>query len=256
MTQYPVPNTKYLLIFAQHAREMGVPLTPEQLDLFRRYTDLLLEANRRVNLTALRDEAALMSKFHLDALSLLPVIAHYAGLPSDELRQQAWRAADVGSGGGAPAIPLAIAWPELRYTLIESIAKKARFLAEAATALGLNLTVVNARAEDAGRASEHRAGYDLVTARAVAALPALVELTLPLARVGGLIVLPKGPKAPQEVDAAARAIHLLGGELAGVASVAIPDVKETRMVVVIRKIAATPEKYPRRAGLPGRKPLI
>jgi 16S rRNA (guanine527-N7)-methyltransferase len=256
MTQYPIPDTQYLLSFAQHAREMGVPLTPEQLDLFRRYTDLLLEANRRVNLTALRDEAALMSKFHLDALSLLPVIARYAGLPPDELRQQVWRAADVGSGGGAPAIPLAIAWPELRYTLIESIAKKARFLAEAATALGLNLTVVNVRAEDAGRASEHRASYDLVTARAVAALPALVELTLPLARVGGLIVRPKAPTAPQEEDAAARAIHLLGGELAGGASVAIPDVKETRMVVVIRKIAATPEKYPRRAGLPGRKPLI
>jgi len=256
MTQYPIPNTQYLLPFAQRAREMGVPLTPEQLDLFRRYTELLLDANRRVNLTALRNEAALMSKFHLDALSLLPVIARYAGLSPDELRQQAWRAADVGSGGGAPAIPLAIAWPELRYALIESIAKKARFLDETVTTLGLTLTVVNVRAEDAGRASEHRAGYDLVTARAVAALPALVELTLPLARTGGLIVLPKGPKAPDEIADASRAIDLLGGELAGVDRVAVPGVEEIRMVVVIRKIASTPENYPRRAGLPGRKPLL
>ncbi len=241
--------------FAQSAREMGVSLTPEQIDRFRRYTQLLLEANRRVNLTALRDENALIAKFHLDALALIPVIAGAAGLAPDALCARAWRAADVGSGGGAPAIPLAIAWPALRYTLIESIAKKARFLEQAAAALGLNLTVVNARAEDAGRASEHRAGYDLVTARAVAALPTLVELTLPLARVGGLIVLPKGPRAPQEVAAAARAIDLLGGELVDVASVTIPGVEEIRTVVVIRKTAPTPATYPRRAGLPGRKPL-
>jgi len=241
--------------FARRAGEMGVPLSPEQLALFQRYTQVLLDANRRVNLTALRDETALIAKFHLDALALIPVIASYAGLAPVALCAQAWRAADVGSGGGAPAIPLAIAWPELRYTLIESIAKKARFLAETATALKLNLTVVTIRAEDAGRNAKHRERYDLVTARAVAALPALVELTLPLARVGGLIILPKGPKAPQEATAADRAIGLLGGELAGVEQAMIPGGEETRMVVVIRKIAATPERYPRRAGLPGRKPL-
>ena len=241
--------------FVHYARELGVPLTPAQLDLFRRYTQMLLETNQRVNLTALRDESALIAKFHLDALALIPVIARYAGLAPDALCAQPWRAADVGAGGGAPAIPLAIAWPELRYTLIESIAKKARFLAETAEALSLPLTVVNVRAEDAGRASAHRQRYDLVTARAVAALPALVELTLPLARVGGLIVLPKGPRAQEEADAASRVIQLLGGELAGVERVLVPGVKEKRMVVVIRKTAPTPEAYPRRAGIPGRKPL-
>ncbi len=240
---------------ARSAREMGVPLTPAQLDYFRRYTQMLLDANRRVNLTALRDESALIAKFHLDALALIPVIARYAGLAPNALCAQPWRAADVGSGGGAPAIPLAIAWPELRYTLIESIAKKARFLAETVESLALPLTVVNARAEDAGRASAQRQRYDLVTARAVAALPVLVELTLPLACVGGLIVLPKGPKAQEEADAASRAIQLLGGELAGVERVMIPGVEATRMVVVIRKTAPTPEAYPRRAGMPGRKPL-
>ncbi|RUA15623.1 MAG: hypothetical protein DSY55_05905, partial [Clostridia bacterium] len=108
--------------FARHAREMGVPLTPAQVDLFRRYTQLLLDANRCVNLTALRDEDALIAKFHLDALALIPVIARHAGLAPAALCAQAWRAADVGSGGGAPAMPLAMVWPELRYTLIESIA--------------------------------------------------------------------------------------------------------------------------------------
>ena len=241
--------------FVQQARDLGVPLTPQQIDLFQRYTALLLDANRRVNLTALRDEASLITKFHLDALILLPVIARYAGMTPDALRTQPWRAADVGSGGGAPAIPLAIAWPDLDYALIESIAKKARFLDETGAALGLNLTVVTDRAENAGRSPDHRERYDLVTARAVAALSTLVELTLPLARVGGLIVLPKGPKAQEEADNAAHAIELLGGELAGIDRLSIPGVDETRMAVVIRKIAPTPDRYPRRPGLPNKKPL-
>ncbi len=242
-------------ILQQRATYLGIPLTAEQIDLFQRYTEILLAANRRINLTALRDEETLIAKFHLDALSLPPVIARYAGMGVEELLQQPWRAADVGSGGGAPAIPLAIAWPSLRMTLIESVAKKARFLAETGATLGLNVTVVNARAEDVGRDPGHRQQYDLVTARAVAALPTLVELTLPLARVGGLIVLPKGPKAEEEAESAARAIALLGGDLAGVEQVRAPEVEETRMVVVIRKVHDTPANYPRRVGLPGRRPL-
>jgi 16S rRNA (guanine527-N7)-methyltransferase len=241
--------------FILHAREMGVSLSPEQFALFRAYTERLLAANRRINLTALRDETALIRKFHLDALALLPVIARYAGQTPDTLRTQAWLAADVGSGGGAPALPLSILWPELRYTLIESIAKKARFLAETASALGLEVSVLTLRAEDAGQILAHRQRYHLVTARAVAALPTLVELTLPLAAVGGLILLPKGPKAPDEVAAAAAAITLLGGKLAGVERVTIPDTPEERQVVVIEKVAETPKRYPRRAGVPGRRPL-
>ncbi len=241
--------------FDHQARALGVPLSTAQIEQFQRYTARLLDVNQRVNLTALRDEAALMSKFHLDALSLLPVIARQVGLTPNALREQAWRLADVGSGGGAPAIPLAIAWPRLSGVLIESIAKKARFLQNVATTLNLPLTVIPARAEEAGQDAVHREQYDLVTARAVAALPVLVELTLPLARVGGLVALPKGPKAPQEVDAAARAIDLLGGELAGVAPVTVPGVDETRTVVLIRKVAVTPSAYPRRPGLPAKRPL-
>jgi len=235
---------------------MGLTLTPAQVAQFRRYTELLLAANRHVNLTALRDETALITKFHLDALALLPVMARYAGLTPEMLCLRAWQVADVGSGGGAPALPLSIACPTFHTTLIESIAKKARFLAETAAALRLNATVLPARAEDVAREPAHRQHYDWVTARAVAALPTLVELTLPLARVGGFIVLPKGPKAHDELADAAQAITLLGGELAGVDTLDIPGAPETRTVVVIRKVADTPEKYPRRAGVPGRKPLL
>ena len=241
--------------FQQHAQALGVPLSSTQLDVYHRYTHLLLAANRHVNLTALRDELSLIAKFHLDALNLLPIIARHADTTVEALLQQEWQAADVGTGGGAPALPLTIAWPHLRYTLIESITKKARFLAETIADLELNAEVINARAEDVAKDPQHRQRYDLVTARAVAALPTLVELTLPLARTGGLIVLPKGPKAQEEVEAAARAITLLGGELTGVERVVVPGVEETRMAVIIRKIAPTPAAYPRRAGVPERKPL-
>ena len=237
------------------AASLGVPLTPEQQDLFRRYTELLLTANRRLNLTALRDEAALTTRYHLDALALLPILARVEGLSVAALRAQTRRAADVGSGGGAPAIPLAIAWPGLRYTLIESIAKKARFLDEAARALKLPLTVLNARAEEVGRDPDHREAYDLVTARAVAALPTLVELTLPLLRVGGLALFPKGAGAVEETEAAHPAIAALGGELVGIEPIAVPGVDAPRFVVVLRKRAPTPERFPRRPGMPAKRPL-
>ena len=241
--------------FFAEAEKLGIPLTPQQREQFRLYTNLLLERNQQINLTAIREEKTLLAKFHLDGLSLLPIVARYSGISIGNLRSQKWRAADVGSGGGAPAMPLAIGWPALNYALIESIAKKARFLQDVASVLGLNMTVVNQRAEVIGRDPNHRESYDLVTARAVAALPTLAELTMPLARIGGLIVLPKGPKANIEVRDAADAIDLLGGELAGVEQVIIPGLDETRVVVVIRKVRETLQNYPRRPGLPKKKPL-
>ncbi len=240
----------------QLAESLGVPLTPDQLRGFREYTRLLLEANRRMNLTALRDEDVLLRHYHLDALALLPVIARAVEMPADELRKQSWWAVDVGTGGGAPAIPLAIAWPALHYTLIESIAKKARFLEDVAQALNLAVTVINARAEDVGRDPAHRERYDLVTARAVAALPALVELTLPFVRVGGLAVYPKGSRALEEAETAIYAIQTLGGKLLEIEKLKIPGVEEDRFVVMVQKVGHTPKKYPRRPGMPVKRPLL
>ncbi len=240
---------------ARGAATLGVPLTPEQIQGFRTYTQRLLEANRRVNLTALRDEPSLITRYHLDALALIPAIARAAGLTPDQLRTQPWRLADVGSGGGAPAIPLALAWPSLHLTLIESIAKKARFLEATLHALHLSGQVLQARAEDVGQHADHREAYHLVTARAVAALPTLVELTLPLVRVGGLAVYPKGPRAQQELQDAARAIQMLGGDLVALEPVQVPGVEEPRYVVILRKRAATPARYPRRAGIPAKRSL-
>jgi 16S rRNA (guanine527-N7)-methyltransferase len=162
------------------------------------------------------------------------------------------RLVDVGSGSGSPGIPIGVLRPGLSVVLVEAGRKKAAFLGAVVRELGLaNVDVVQARAEDLGRAAEQRGRYDAATARAVAAVRVLAEYTLPLLRVGGSAVLPKGRGAEDEVRAAARALTLLGGE----ARIQRPDAGTCSPIVVIRKIAPTPAAYPRRAGAPARRPL-
>lgn len=242
-------------VLSAGAVQVGAPLTGEQVELFRRYTELLMRANQQFNLTAVRDLPGIITKLHLDSLSLLRPIAEVSKLDIADLRQTPWRAVDVGSGAGIPGIPLLLAWPQVRLTLIESVQKKGVFLRQTLTALRMDAAVMIERVEIAGQESGHRAGYDLVLARAVAELVTLSELTLPLARLGGLVVLPKGPKAGAEVEAARRAIHLLGGEVIGVHVLAVPGVMEERTVVILRKARPTPPAYPRKPGLPGKRPL-
>ncbi len=261
-TQYHAPNStpdaptvdpwEFLSAGAQ---QVGAPLTGEQLEMFRRYTELLMRANQQFNLTAVRDLPGIIAKLHLDSLSLLSPLAEVSKIAIADLRQTPWRAVDVGSGAGIPGIPLLLAWPQIRLTLIESVQKKGVFLRQTLKALGIDAAVLIERAEIAGQESVHRAGFDLVLARAVAELATLSELTLPLARLGGLVVLPKGPKAGAEVEAARYAIHLLGGELLGVHALAVPGVLEERTVVILRKARPTPPAYPRKPGLPGKRPL-
>ncbi len=161
--------------------------------------------------------------------------------------------ADVGSGGGLPGLPLKIARPQLEVTLIEADQAKAAFLVQASAGLGLHgVEVVARRAEDAGRDPRYRERFDVVVARAVAPLPALVELCLPLVRVGGRMLAQKTEK--EDVGAAARAIELLGGSLQTTAP-APSAARRGGTVVEVSKVAPTPDLYPRRAGVPARKPL-
>ncbi len=239
--------------FVRATARLGVPLSSHQEARLREYTQRLLAANRRVNLTALRDESALLQRYLLDSLALLPVMAQTLGCSVEALRARSLRGIDVGSGGGAPGIPLAIAWPALRMTLVEATAKKARFLQEVTQSLELPVPVLSQRAEEVAHQPAHRERYDLVTARAVAALPALVELTLPFLRVGGWAFFPKGERAGEETQAALAAIQILGGE--EVQKVPYPG-SDAGAIVVIRKVATTPERYPRRPGVPTRRPLL
>lgn len=198
------------------------------------------------NLTAIRDPAEMRRKHLLDSLTLLPVARLAAGE----------RVFDVGSGAGFPGLVLAVVCPEVRVELIEANARKGGFLQSAADALHLpNVGVRIARAEDLGREAGWRASADCVVARAVAPLPVLLEYVLPLCRVGGRCVALKGPRAPEEVAAAANALNVLGGVSPAPVLLRLPGGGEQRVLVRIDKVRPTPARYPRAAGQPARRPL-
>lgn len=228
--------------FLQSALALGVEFEPDDLHRLGRFLAMLLETNKRFNLTAIRSPEEAWERHVLDALTLMQFLAE---LPSDS------RVADVGSGGGVPGMPLAIALPDVRFTLIEATGKKARFLEAAGDALGLqNLRVIQDRAEVLGQDREqHRALYDAVLARAVGHLAVVAELCAPLAKVGSMLFLTKGQRAEEELLGAKQALHALHLSVAGVHET------PTGKIVVLEKRRETPRTYPRRPGEPARAPI-
>ncbi len=234
------------------ARALGPPLTDRQLAAFQLYYEELVAWNQKFNLTAITDYEQVQIRHFLDSLSCL--LSEEA---RQVLHQPEARLIDVGSGAGFPGIPLKLACPTLRLTLLEATGKKATFLEHMTRRLGLQqVTVIHARAEDLGHDPAHREGYDLALARAVAELPVVVEYTLPFCKVGGWVIAQKGEAGAAEAWIADRAIRLLGGELHRVVPVELPGLPEDRSLIVIKKVSPTPEKYPRRAGMPGKRPLL
>lgn len=222
----------------------GIPLTPSQLDQFATYAAELRRWNERVNLTAITDMEGIVTRHFLDSLRCA---LSWGSAPAS--------LADIGAGAGFPGLPLKILRPTLRLTLAESIAKKAAFLEHMVRELGLaDVQVLAVRAEALGRDAAHRARYDVAVARAVAELRVLAEYCLPLCRVGGRCLAPKGAQIADELAAAERAITRLGGRCLGVEPVELPGV-EPRTLVVIEKVAATPPQYPRAPGVPARRPI-
>ena len=154
-------------------------------------------------------------------------------------------------------MPLALVFPQLQATLLDSTRKKLRFIEYASDTLGLaNVRTLHARAEDAGRSKAHRERYDIVVARAVAKMPALMEYTLPLARLDGQVIAMRGTNAFDETNEAAKAINLLGGELFTIEEIRLPTLDNPRYLVAVDKIQQTPKRFPRTAGLPSRQPII
>ena len=223
-----------------------IDLPPRFTDAVERYVSLLLAANRRVNLTRVTEPAAVARLHLLDALSVLPVI--------DGLRSRG-RGVDLGSGGGVPGLVLALARPERRWVLVDSVRKKADILRDFVATLGIdNVEVVAERAETLGRDPGHREAHDLVTARACAALPVLAEYGLPLLTIGGTLVAWKGPISADELEAGGIAAAACGGGSASIVPSGFEELGDHRFVV-IRKEKPTPGSYPRRPGEPGRRPL-
>ncbi len=211
------------------------------------YHELLVDWNTRMDLTAVTDELEMLDRHDLDSLMAL----NFPGLIPEE-----GTLIDVGTGAGLPGIPLALARPRLRVTLLDAQQKRLQFLQAVIDALHLtNVTLVHARAEDGGRNSLYRERFDIAVARAVAPLPVLAEYLLPYVRTGGLALAWKGPGVAEELTQGRRAAHLLGGRLEEAIPVVIPGRDWAHMLVPIRKAQATSSAYPRKAGTPGKKPL-
>lgn len=232
---------------AQHIRALlGIQITPAQINALSKYEQELLLWNEQFNLTAIRDSQQVYIKHFLDSLSCLLVMR--------ETPMQ--RVVDIGTGAGFPGIPLKILNPNINLTLVESVGKKINFCRHIVKTLELeHVEIIQGRAEELGQNPQHRQRYDWAIARAVAMMPILVEYLLPLVRVGGAALAMKGESAPSEAHESERATTLLGGHLRKLVTVTLPGVAEERYLVVIDKVAATPAAYPRRIGLPAKKPL-
>ena len=224
----------------------GIRLTPAQLSAFERYEKELLEWNTRFNLTAIDEPHKIRVKHFLDSISCLCVMRES---PMEQV-------IDVGSGAGFPGLPLKIAYPAMKLTLVESVGKKVSFLRHVVRTLELEgVEIVQERAETLGQTPAYRENFDWALARAVAVLPVLAEYLLPLVHVGGSMIAMKGESGPAEAHSAERAMRLLGGHLRKLVPVTLPGVADERYLVVIDKLAATPKDFPRRVGVPAKRPL-
>lgn len=235
---------QFQVALAQHQ----VKLTNHQLDQFAEYYQQLVETNKHVNLTAITDEQEVYLKHFYDSLTVAFVFAKL---------QEPLSLCDIGAGAGFPSLPLKIAFPQLQVTIVDSLNKRINFLQDLVAKLGLDdVTLIHARAEEFANAkSEHREQFDVVTARAVANLTVLSELCLPAARVGGYFLAYKGRSGQEELAAAKGAITKLGGQLEQSAEFTLPGGDDDRQLIVIKKVKATPKRYPRRPGIPAKKPL-
>ncbi len=223
-------------LLAQQAEQLGCPLTDSMLEKFAVYASLLVEWNEKINLTAITDPTDIVYKHFVDSLTLCSMVPH-----------KAFSLIDVGTGAGFPGIPIAIVRSDVKLTLLDSLNKRLLFLKAVCDELGIAVTLIHARAEEAGVKADYREQYDLATARAVASLPVLCEYCLPFVKVGGKFVAMKGPEGENEVMAAQKAITVLGGKLEKVEKRTIATVQESyeRQLIVIDKMTQTPSKYPR-----------
>ena len=235
--------------FRKTLADHGVELTDRQMQQFADYYQLLVATNRQVNLTRITEKNDVYLKHFYDSLT--------GALAEPRLQNEQLTLCDIGAGAGFPSLPLKIAFPQLKVTIVDSLNKRINFVQERVTKLGLTeVELIHDRAETfSAKKAAHREMYDLVTARAVARLSVLSELCLPAARVGGELVAYKASAADEELADAQEAIRKLGGQVQKEVALTLPGTDEQRKIVIIDKITATPKKYPRRPGLPNKKPL-
>lgn len=226
------------------AEKLGLSIDDGKIMQFQKLAELLVEQNKTMNLTAITDPDGIAVKHFADSISVLT---------ATEFAENA-RVLDVGTGAGFPGIPLLIMRPDLDLTMLDSTAKKLKYVANTVEELGLSANVLHTRAEEAGQSKEYRETFDIVCSRAVAALNFLCEYCLPFVKVGGYFVAMKAAKAQEEIDGAKAAIKLLGGKIVEEKSFRLSDGGE-RNIIIIKKISHVPPKYPRVSAQIAKKPL-
>lgn len=232
------------------ANKLGITLTARQMEQFRVFYQELLDWNRRLNLTTITDYVEVQTKHFLDSLTV--TLAWPQALSGTDCR-----VIDVGTGAGLPGIPMKIALPGIKLVLLEATAKKADFLHHLKDRLGLDdVEIVAGRAETAAHQSRYREQFQVVLSRAVAYLPTLVELALPFCATGGRFIAQKKGAIDPEVNQSRQAISLMGGNLREVKGVRLEEFTDQRWLVIVDKMLPTPPQYPRRAGIPLKRPLL
>ena len=222
--------------------KIDVKIKDKEVEQFYEYMNSLLEWNEKINLTAITEPKEVILKHFIDSITIQKYI------------QKENSVVDVGTGAGFPGIPLNIVNNEAKYTLVDSLNKRIKFLDEIIDKLNLkNIETVHSRAEDF--AKENRETYDVATSRAVAALNVLLEYLLPLVKVGGLCICMKGSNVQEEIEASSNALKILGGQIEKVEQITLPDSDIIRNIVIVRKVTKTSSKYPRKAGFPSKEPL-
>lgn len=239
--------TDHLLFLQENLNQFDLHLKDEVLTDLTEYVSDLFIANRKINLTSITDWQEAIIKHLIDSLLILKT----------DYWQNAERVIDVGTGPGFPGIPLALCNRDRNIFLLEASQKKAGFLHEVKEKYKLsNVQIISDRAESAAYNKEYRENFHLVTARAVAALPTLLELTIPFCKVGGVFIAYKGPEIAEEIASAQNALTCLGANFIKAYTFDLPHGKGRRNLIICKKIAPTQEKYPRRPGIPNKKPLI
>lgn len=235
--------------FIQELSNHNFKITKEQEEQFKIYFKELIETNKVVNLTRITEESDVYLKHFFDSVTPLFTFG--------DVFKEGSSLCDVGAGAGFPSIPLKILMPSLKVTIVDSLAKRLKFLENLIEKLNLSdVELVHGRAEDVGQNPTYREKFDLVTARAVANMTVLSEYCLPLVKKGGYFVALKGPKAAGELADSQKALSTLGGKLIKDEELTLPNSDEERTLVLVEKVKNTPKKYPRQAGTPRRKPIV
>lgn len=237
-------NLEYYLY--EGTKKLGIQLSENQINMFINYYIYLIEQNNRMNLTNITSEKEVAIKHFIDSLSCVLIEESFFNK----------KVVDVGTGAGFPGIPVKILYPEIKLYLIDSQKKRVQFLYRLVELLTLkDVNIGHDRVEILGRNINYRDSFDICLARAVSSLNVLSELCLPFLKIGGLFITQKGPDVKSEVDNLINALELLGGRIKYIKKIKLPFIEDGRSLVVIEKIKDTPEKYPRRVGIPGKRPL-